>query len=246
MGRGDRQLPGDRSRPGPARDRGQHRGAGRRWADPRPGGPHPRGGLAPGRDGHRHRRAARGAARDRGHRGRDLPARPRAAGGRRRAQRRALRPLHGRRRARADRGRCETARSRCGRPRARRSSTSATSRPTPSYRERLGAETGLPVIDLPEVIARHFDIASLATLADALAGAAAGARDRGAAYATPGRLLRRRRRRQDHDLGIGRPAPRARGRQDGGRHHRPGAAPGVGARHDRAFPTIPRTSPPTH
>ena len=45
-----------------------------------------------------------------------------------------------------------------------------------AYRERLGSETGLPVIDLPEVITRRFDIASLATLADALAGAAAGAR----------------------------------------------------------------------
>ena len=38
-----------------------------------------------------------------------------------------------------------------------------------AYRDRLGSETGLPVIDLPEVIARHFDVAALARLADALA-----------------------------------------------------------------------------
>lgn len=38
-----------------------------------------------------------------------------------------------------------------------------------AYRERLGSETGLPVIDLPEIITRRFDIASLAALADALA-----------------------------------------------------------------------------
>lgn len=43
-----------------------------------------------------------------------------------------------------------------------------------AYRERLGSETGLPVIDLPEVIARHFDVSSLARLADALAADAAG------------------------------------------------------------------------
>lgn len=37
------------------------------------------------------------------------------------------------------------------------------------YRARLAAETGLPVVDLPEVVTRRFDLTALGVLADALA-----------------------------------------------------------------------------
>ena len=50
--------------------------------DPRPGGPHPRGRVAPRGHRHRPRRTARGAGRQRGDRGRRPAARARPAGGR--------------------------------------------------------------------------------------------------------------------------------------------------------------------
>ena len=40
-----------------------------------------------------------------------------------------------------------------------------------AYRRRLAAETGLPVVDLPEVVTRRFDLTAVGVLADAIAPA---------------------------------------------------------------------------
>ncbi len=65
------------------------------------------------------------------------------------------------------RPRWATDRARSARPRGPRSSTSSHQEADVAYRERLAAETGLPVLELPEVITRRFDLTALGVLADA-------------------------------------------------------------------------------